>query len=272
MQISATSWSFPACNLTEAWDIVQAIGVGYIDLGLLHGPALDRVAVLESPTARAREILDADIKVSNVYWLFGDTPHDRAVSLTDAHATNMIDLERVAMFTQALNCPTLFLLPGVFHPQNTRQQLLDNSAAALRDMLQLCANYDVTLTIEPHVGGILDSPDTVLRFLDKVPGLKLTLDYAHFVCMGFTQEQIDPLAAHAAHIHLRQARPGALQAKWGEGTLDFAAMIDTLRESGYSNFLSLEYVHQNYLGTLYDDVLTESIHMRNLVREFLDLS
>jgi sugar phosphate isomerase/epimerase len=97
--------------------------------------------------------------------------------------------------------------------------------------------------------------------------LKLTLDYAHFACMGFPQTEIDPLARHAAHVHMRQARPGALQAKLAEGTLDFVAMVETLRSVDFEGFLSIEYVHQNYMNTLFDDVLTETIQMRNLLQE-----
>lgn len=269
MQLSATSWSFTACTVQEAWDIVRALGVNYMDLGLLHGPALDRAAVLKTPEIAAQAIRDAGIQVSNIYWMFGDNPNDRAISQPEVHDANKADLQQVLSFAQALDCPSLFLLPGVHRPHQSKNSLLDAAATALQDLLPMAEAHGVTLTVEPHIGGILDSPDTVLQFLEQVPGLKLTLDYAHFVCMGFTQSQIDPLAEHAAHVHLRQARPGALQAKWGEGTLDFGAMIGMLRATGYDGFLSLEYVHQDYMGTLHDDVLTESIRMRDLVRQYL---
>jgi sugar phosphate isomerase/epimerase len=84
--------------------------------------------------------------------------------------------------------------------------------------------------------------------------------------MGFPQEAIDPLAPFAGHVHLRQARPGALQAKWGEGTLDFAKMVGVLRQVGYDGWLAVEYVHQTYMNTLFDDVLTETIRMRDAMR------
>ena len=269
MQISTTSWSFTACSLQEAWDIVCALGIKHMDLGLLHAPALDRAAILDNPEKAAQVIRDFGIHVSNLYWLFGDTPHDRPVSMPEVHAANMTDFKQVLAFAKALDCPSLFLLPGVQRPHHSKKRLLDSSAAALRDMVALTEAQDMVLTIEPHVGGLLDSPDVVLQFLNTVPGLKLTLDYAHFVCMGYTQTQIDVLAPHAAHVHMRQARPGALQAKWGEGTLDFGMMIETLRETGYDGFLSLEYVHQDYMGTLYDDVLTETIRMRDLINSYI---
>jgi sugar phosphate isomerase/epimerase len=109
----------------------------------------------------------------------------------------------------------------------------------------------------------------VLQLLEQVPGLKLTLDYAHFVCLGYRQEDIDVLAPHAAHVHLRQARPGALQAKGHEGTINMEAMLGTLRDAGYAGWLALEYVHQDYMGTLHDDVLTETVRLRDRVRAWM---
>ncbi|MBI3972490.1 MAG: hypothetical protein HY332_14515 [Chloroflexi bacterium] len=102
-----------------------------------------------------------------------------------------------------------------------------------------------------------------------MPGLQLTLDYAHFICLGYRQEEIDPLAAHAAHVHLRQAKPGALQAKLHQGTINFGALLGTLRSQGYRGYLALECVHQEYMDTLHDDVLTETVRLRDLVGSYL---
>lgn len=267
MQLSVTSWSFPACTLEESWGITNALGISHMDLGLLHGASLDRDFILNDPMAAAAKIEEIGISAANLYWLFGDTPHDRPLSDPAAHDQNMADLASVLKFTQALNIPTLFLLPGVSKPGQSESDLLAHSTKALRSMVPLAKANRVELSVEPHVGGLLKNPDTCLQFIDAVPGLKLTLDYAHFACMGFTQNEIDPLARHAAHVHMRQARPGALQAKMAEGTLDFVAMVETLRAAGFDGFLSIEYVHQNYMNTLFDDVLTETIQMRNLLRE-----
>ena len=110
---------------------------------------------------------------------------------------------------------------------------------------------------------------TAKTSLGQVPGLKLTLDYAHFVCLGWRQDEIDVLAPFAAHVHLRQARPGALQAKVHEGTINFEALLATLRDGGFDGALALEYVNQDYMNTLYDDVLTETIALRDKVRAWL---
>ncbi len=46
-------------------------------------------------------------------------------------------------------------------------------------------------------------------------------------------------------------------------------MLATLREASYNGYLSTEYVHQDYMGTLYDDVLSETVKMRDLIRNHL---
>jgi len=161
------------------------------------------------------------------------------------------------------------VLPGVCNPGQGRAEALARSAESLATLLPIARREGVTLTIEPHVHSYLESPALVLDLLGRVPGLKLTLDYAHFVCLGHTQDAIDALAPHAAHTHVRQARPGALQTKLAKGTINMEAMLATLRDAGYDGWLSVEFVHQDYMDTLSDDVLTETIACRDLLRAWL---
>jgi sugar phosphate isomerase/epimerase len=107
------------------------------------------------------------------------------------------------------------------------------------------------------------------EMVERVPGLKITLDLAHFVTLGYRQDEIESLAPHTGHVHLRQARQGALQAKMEEGTINFPSLLGALRDAGYDGWLSIEYVHQAYMNTLYDDVLSETVKMRDAVRAWL---
>lgn len=256
MKLCVTSWSFPACRLFEAWDVARALGFRAMDLGLLHGPALDRARITSDPYGAAASL--TGITPSNLYWLFGRDIIENAVSDPAAADRNEMEFASVCAFAKAAGCPTVFVLPGV-----SGAGAFASAAKGLRRLVLVAEAHGVQLTVEPHVGGVLASPGTTLAMLHEVPGLKLALDYAHFVCMGFRQSEIDVLAPHAGHVHMRQARPGALQAKWGEGVLDFTAMVGLLRDVGYEGYLAVEYVHQSYMNTLFDDVLTETIRMRD---------
>jgi sugar phosphate isomerase/epimerase len=265
MRLSVTSWSFPACSLGEAWAIAQALGFAAMDLGLFHGPALDKARVLADPHGSAADLAVRGIRGANLYWLFGEGLADRALTDASARAANLTDFRAVCRFAAQAGIPSVFVLPGVADA-SPKARAIEESAASLRALLPIAQDHGLTLTVEPHVGGVLGSPSETLTLLDQAPGVRLALDYAHFACLGFPQQAIDPLARHAGHVHLRQARPGALQAKWGEGTLDFAAMVATLRDAGYDGWLAVEYVHQAYMNTLFDDVLTETIRMRDAMR------
>jgi len=160
----------------------------------------------------------------------------------------------------------VFVLPGVVNPGQGRKEALARSAESLKRLVGVAAGAGITLTIEPHVHSYLESPTLTLELLDKVPGLKLTLDYAHFVCLGYRQEEIDVLAPHAGHVHLRQTKTGELQTKLAKGTINLPAELATLKAAGFAGTVALEYTHQDYMDSLYDDILTETIRLRDLVR------
>lgn len=269
MKLSVTSWSFPALSLREIAGVARALGIEAIDVGLFYAAALDKARVLAAPEQAATELAELGVGLANLYWLFGSDVEERNLADPASLAANRADFERVVRFCAAAGIPTVMLLPGVINPGQGRGEAIEASAAALRELLPIAQAAGVALGVEPHVHSFAESPALALELLERAPGTQLVLDYAHFVCLGYTQSAIDPLAAHACHVHLRQARPGALQAKLHQGTINFAAVIATLRSVGYAGHLALEYVHQDYMGTLYDDVLTETVRTRDLARRFL---
>ena len=269
MKLSVTSWSFPYCNLKEITGILKVLGVNAVDLGFFYSANVGKEKLLASPKKLATELKKHDIAYSNLYYLFGNTLVERNLAGNKYQNENLEDFKQAVAFCKLLEIPTVMLLPGVINKAQGRKEALEQAAKNLNVLMPIAEAAGVTLTIEPHVHSYLESPSLVMELLERVANLKLTLDYAHFVCLGYRQEEIDVLAPYAAHVHLRQARPGILQAKLDEGTINFPALIATLRDSGYEGYLSLEYVHQNYMNTLHDDVLTEIVRMRDLIRSYL---
>lgn len=266
MQLSLTSWSLPALNLDEAVGLAKVIGVNAIDLGYLDGPRLDKTALLADPDAMADTVRGLDIAVPCFYHLFGSTLSERNLADPGSLAVNLDDFTQVMRFCKRAEIPSIFVLPGVVNPGQSREQALAASVESLNALMPIAADAGVALTVEPHVHSYLESPELTLRLLEQVEGLTLTLDYAHFICTGWRQDEIDVLAPYAVHVHLRQAKPGALQTKIDQGTINFPAQFGTLRDAGFDGWLALEVVHQNYMTTLYDDVLTETIAIRDRFR------
>jgi sugar phosphate isomerase/epimerase len=263
MELSVTSWSFPALTLTEVGGLAKLLSIPAVDIGLFYASALDKAKILSDPERYGAEIRKAlPVKVANYYHLFGAGLHDRNLALP-ADPENLKDCKAALSFAKSAGARSVFVLPGMINPGQSRRQALENSAENLKALVDAGQNAGVALTIEPHVHGLLESVEMTHELLDRVPGLKLTLDPAHYLSLGFRQDEIETLCPHTGHVHLRQARPGVLQSKMDEGTINFPALFGALRDAGYDGWLAIEYVHQAYMNTLYDDVLTETVRMRD---------
>ncbi|MBL1242586.1 MAG: sugar phosphate isomerase/epimerase [OCS116 cluster bacterium] len=267
MKLSLTSWSLPSCNLNEVAAISRALSIHAIDVGLFYRSALDKQQILNDPTSAAKYLSMLDIDIPNYYHLFGDDLASRNLSSLDSFNDNMVDLEKVLTFADAANVGSVFILPGVINQNQSREDAMNVSINSLKQMVALADGYKTTLCIEPHVHSYAESPKIVQQLVEET-GIKLVLDYAHFVCLGYRQEEIDPLAKHAAHIHLRQAKMGELQTKFELGTINFPALFGQLRDVGYTGTMAIEPVHQTYMNTLYEDVITEIIALRDCYNEW----
>lgn len=267
MKLSVTSWSFPQLNLDEVGGVAKAIGIEAIDIGYFYRSALDKGHLLAEPEAYAEKIrARLPVKVANLYHLFGNDLADRNLASPDHRNENLADFRQALRFCAAIGAPTIFILPGVLNGAQSRAQALAETVESLKPLVEAGQQAGIDVCVEPHVHSYLESPSLTAEMCERAPGVKLAIDYAHFAAIGYRQEEIDVLAPYVGHAHLRQARPGALQTKMEEGTLNFAAMLATFRDAGFAGYVASEYVHQNYFDTIHDDVLTETIKMRDLFR------
>jgi sugar phosphate isomerase/epimerase len=267
MKLCTSSWSFPHCTLEESVAITKALGFEATDLGYVHRPALDKRRVLSDTKEYAAYICSLGIAVPTLYHLFGESLLDRNLARADSLDQNIEDFRAVTRFCKAIGTPVVFVIPGIVNPGQTREDAFQASSRALRTLLPIARDEGIAISIEPHVHSYLESPSLTLRLLEEVEGVWLTLDYSHFLCLGYRQEEIDPLMPFAAHVHLRQARPGVLQAPMGQGTLNIGAFLGALQKNDYKGYIALEVVHQEYMNTVHEDVLTEIISLRDFCRE-----
>lgn len=267
MKLSITSWSFPLLTLDEVGAVAKAIGMEGVDVGYFYRSALDKARLLKEPEAYGREIkAQLPLPISNLYHLFGGSLAERNLASPDHRAENLADFRQVLKFCRAAGSPTVFILPGVINGAQTRKQALNETVESLKPLVTAGQEAGVDVCVEPHVHSYLETPSLTAEMCARASGVKLALDYAHFAVSGYRQEEIDMLIPWLGHAHLRQARPGALQAKMEQGTLNFPAMFAAFRESSFAGYVASEYVHQDYFDTVHDDVISETIKMRDAFR------
>jgi Sugar phosphate isomerases/epimerases len=268
MHLSLTAWSFPHLSLEEAAGVARTLGIPAIDVGTSYRPGLDKAEILADPGASAARIRALGLRVANYYHHFGSGIADRNLALPGTVDANVRDLERVLTFADAADIPTVFFLPGIVNPGQSRREALEVAAESIGALLEVAKGFRAKICIEPIVRSFAESPAIVAELVDRT-GVALALDYSHFICLGYTQEQVDPLARHAAHVHLRQARMGDLQARFAKGTINFPALFGHLRDTGYAGALAIEFVHQEFMNAFAEDVMTETVAMRDCFNEWM---
>lgn len=262
MFLSLTSWSFPSCTLEEAAGISKVLGINALDVSTKRRPGMDKAQILDEPKAAAERIKALGVKVPNYFHHFGDTLEERNPALPGTLDANARDLEKVLHFADAADIATVFFLPGMINAGQSRRQALDVSVESIKALLEVSKSFKAEICIEPIIRSYAETPAIVQEIIDRT-GIRLALDYSHFICLGYTQEQFDSFCAHAAHVHLRQARMGELQAKFGKGSINFPAVFGNLRDAGYTGALAIEYVYQDFMNAYSDDVMTETVTMRD---------
>lgn len=265
MHLSLTSWSFPRLTLQEAADVSLALGIGALDLSTRGRPGLDKAEILADPAAAAERVRRLGVSCPNYFHHFGADHADRNLALPGSVEANARDMARVLTFCDAAGIGTVFVLPGQINPGQSRAEALDAASDGIAALLEVARDFTAEVCIEPVVRSVAESPGTVRALVDRT-GVRLALDPSHLVCLGHTQDAIDPLAPHAAHVHLRQARPGSLQARMAEGTINFPAFFAALRQAGYDGALAIEYLHPVGPHGYTEDVLTETVAMRDAFR------
>ena len=81
--------------------------------------------------------------------------------------------------------------------------------------------------------------------------MRFLIDTGHVTAWGGDVLELLPFAAH---VQLRDARPGEAQVAPGEGDVDFAAILERLEALGYDGKLSVEYFDLPEYGWPCDDV------------------
>ena len=96
-------------------------------------------------------------------------------------------------------------------------------------MLLAAEDTDLRISFEPHMDSVAQKPEQARLLLEAVPGLSVTLDYAHFVCQGIVRREIEPLVEHVAHVHIRQAKRNVLQTRHEDGAMNIQQLLQDLK-------------------------------------------
>ena len=269
IEFACHAWGFNDLTLPEALGTIARMGFRYVDIG--SGANLNAARAAGNPTTVAAEIKGDlalfNLRLSDLYLMLP------RISLDDENKrqSELTLFRRLVPFAAALGAPGITLSPGLTHPAED-VEARDRTVAALREMVRLGKEVGLRLSIEPHLDSMSPTPELALQLVDEVPGLQITLDWAHMICQGVRRKAIEPLLPHVRHVQVRQAARNKLQTVYDRGKLDIDEVLAALKAADYDGVICVEYMQTpGWHGMVAVDSIEESVHLRDALREARDL-
>ncbi|MEM6280629.1 MAG: sugar phosphate isomerase/epimerase [Chloroflexota bacterium] len=268
MQFACHTWGFNDLPLNEALGTIARLGFRYVDIG--SGPHLDVVQAAEEPEQVAKSIrayLDRyNLQLSDLYLMLP------RITVEDADRRNheRKSFEALLPFAVALGTPGVTVSPGL-RGQGDTDEAFGRSVTALMQFVKLGAEHDLTISIEPHMDSVAQTPDEALDILDAVDGLRLTLDWSHLVTQGIRPDAATTLLPRVRHVQVRQAAPMRLQTPFSQGVLDLERVMTLLLSAGYDGVVAVEHLlTEGWHGATAIDPVAEAITTRDALRDLRD--
>jgi sugar phosphate isomerase/epimerase len=264
-RISCSEYSFPAVpRRHERIGIVRLLGFELVDVALF---LTDGDELVGDPAAVAEELraslVEHRVASEDLFLAVGETVEEIAPNQRDAALRERGRREFAAALevAAALGIRGITVLPGVTWAEDPEASW-SVCVEELAWRVEAASARGLEVRIEPHAGSIVPVPELASRLCADVPGLRLTLDLSHFELQSVTLDRMLTLVPLAGHLHVRAARPGAIQVRFRDNETDFAGLVNALREAGYTGAYCVEYVPMPKWRCDELDVVTEALAMR----------
>ena len=274
MNLGYSTWGMPTVPIDIAIPHIAQLGFDGMELAV--GPRF--ITELSTLDTAERKRIAGLLKQHNLA-LPALAAHSSLMETDpDAHAQNMWRLKGAADLGVELahgDSPPAINTTSGGQPEawDDQKQLL---AERVGELVEYTQTLGVTVAMEPHIGGLIDTPDKVLDLLNLVdsPYLKVNFDISHFDIIGIpTEESVAALAPHSAHTHVKDQRGLAPDFEFlipGEGPFDYVNYLKLMQQHGYDGFITAEVSFMVQARENYDPLAAATLSYETLSRAFAD--
>jgi sugar phosphate isomerase/epimerase len=272
-KLACADFTFPLLPHDKALDLIALLEFDGADIGLFEGRShLWPSHLFEDVRASARELggklRDRGLEPADIFLQTAPDFASFAPNHPDPgrRRTARDWFAKTLDFASECGARHVSALPGVTFEEEGAAASWSRCCDELAWRCDTARKQGITFSVEAHVGSIAPTPEEAVRIVAAVPGLTLTLDYTHFTRAGRPDADIEPLIAHASHFHARGARPGRLQAAFSQNAIDYGRVLDVMQNVAYAGYVGVEYVWIDWEHCNEVDNLSETILMRDFLR------
>jgi sugar phosphate isomerase/epimerase len=249
IRLSCDDYAWPSVSHRTALSIIADLGFAGVDIGVFGDVTHVTVpSVVADPVGRAAAVRAdteaaglavADVFLTSSLELGRVTPTSRVPG--DQEQLREIFAAMVTFATE-LDAPGITLLPGVIDDGCEPDDAIAAAADGLAPLVAMGAAAGLGVSVEPHVGSCIESPEATARLLERCDGLTVTLDPSHYVYSGWTVPSMLPLVGRTRHVQIRPAAEGLMQVKVADNGFDLPGLVAGLVAVGYDGWIASEFV------------------------------
>jgi sugar phosphate isomerase/epimerase len=277
LKLACADFTFPLLKHERALDLISAIEVDGVDIGLFEGrshlwPSTEFERLDVNAKTLADKLGDRGLKCADVFLQMDPDFIPFAINHPEAERRQKARdwFARTLDYAARAGSPHVTTLPGVFFEDvEPREASWKRSQEELTWRVERAQQYKLVFGVEAHVGSLAPDPAEALRMVQGVPGLTLTLDYTHFTRIGLPDSASEPLLNYASHFHVRGAREGRLQCNFKDNVIDYGRVVTLLDALKYGGYLGIEYVWIDWEHCNESDNLSETILFRDFLRKLV---
>ncbi len=218
----------------EALHTVSALGFHWVELSCVNWAPHVSVPKLTEDFDREADRVEAALKANNlrVSSLICDGP--------DARPSDQFEREFGALVKLAARLHARVVNLMAPSAKSDRAEMVGR----LRKLQAAAKQAGVLLTLETHCDQLTERPADALWLCQQVPGLGLTLDPSHYYAGPNQGASFDALYPFVQGTGFRAGGMSwkEIQLPWGQGPIDFAAIVRRLEAAGYRGFYVTEYI------------------------------
>lgn len=276
LKLACADFTFPLLDHDKVLDLIALLDFQGVDVGLFEGrshlwPSKVFEDVRGSARTLAGKLRARGLEAADVFLQTAPDFVTLAPNHPDpARRKQARDwFEKAVDFAAECGSRHVSALPGVLFEEEPESDSWGRCRDELAWRCEAAEKRGVVFSVEAHVGSIAPTPAAAAELVRSVAGLTLTLDYTHFTRDGLPDAEIEPLIAHASHFHARCARPGRLQTSFKENVIDYGRVLDVMKQVEYSGYVGVEYVWIDWEHCNEVDNLSETVLLRDYIRNHL---
>lgn len=231
-------------SLADTLERIRKLGFSGVDLlaieGWVHISPVELTRNYEQVVQRIENLLDQyGLTIGALNTGVSPQLHDRTPK---ANRRRRRETESLVRLMNHFGVKVAAIQPRQPDPNRPKAEAIRACVESLAEQQQVAARSGVLLVLEPHVGSPAGSLDDIASFLNLLPDLRIVYDPSHFIMQGIPLRKTEWLLEQVAHVHLRSAAVGQMQAPFQDGIPYLKWVLAALRDRSYTGDISIEYL------------------------------